>query len=743
MATPRLQSMRSIVRSRLEPFVVIIISGFVVLFLNLILQHNALWSSQSAYLYSVGWIFLIVLASAIIFEFLFAIVRFVGAIFVRGGHVWSLSVPALTVFFLLIEPLLSLTVSPQETAVSWFEAVMLQMSLLSFTEWSIVIVAAISVFAIIVTLPVFYGLNSSFLLAATIVSRLLLLPVQSLLFSNPASFSILQFLGFVAVVVGFSILFYFYFQIRRRVGLSPFYERFKISNLAIVLTLIMIVSCCIALLVLAQATSNYRIQMIITYVTVIAAVLIMLLLYLLILKYEAKTNRSIRIRYSHAFIVLVLLIASGITALIRNYEAAYIFFARPAIAGNLFEQLSLLTDTDHDGNSRWPGKDPDDTNAAIRIEASADVSADLSEIEPIGYTMLNHTLLTFVIDGDLIENPIYSNDTSKTHSAIIVRPPQSEAADSIGLQSALQTSNQPERTLRSWFQGLTSLEEINETTRRSLLSIAAEDGYRTLCFGNDDGSGYFSHQHRSKLDAGCQVFETIETTGDTTTTTNDFQSCLSDSITKANSLASQYAEKHTFLWLHIDTRRCNDKSNMQSADQKRDAIASLIQLIQSPASPYHSISGFSHKYLSLILETGYLPRYSIATYDTTRQSHTSALVFSPSLSSHLLLFRWYFTELFEAHKDHDHPSLSALRKAEKLHQAGAATDLNNWIFLHSANQADKVDILSIGKSSNRLPSSILYYDSRQRQLRYSHGIWNRTVFFDDAIRRSIQSNTDE
>jgi hypothetical protein len=76
-----------------------------------------------------------------------------------------------------------------------------------------------------------------------------------------------------------------------------------------------------------------------------------------------------------------------------------------------------------------------------------------------------------------------------------------------------------------------------------------------------------------------------------------------------------------------------------------------------------------------------------------------------------------------------------LRNAEAIYQKNGAADMNGWVFLQEdPDESIRWFRQTIGLQSDeehRLPAMMLYYDARRRRLIYSHGMWNRTVEFEE------------
>jgi hypothetical protein len=705
---PPIREILPLVRWRVEPFAILLLAFAFLYYVNVLVYGDSSRLSAGALLYAAGWNFLLALFLAFLFELSYAAIRIAGSLFLRTGRLWTYSVPALSVFFVIVEPIF--------TSGRILDVILKDHGIVSSIYLTMLMILSVLIFLLLVYLPVFHGLNAAFLLASILLSRLLLLPLQNLFFPHPADFSIGLFLLFSVLAISLAFLFYLYLQTRRRTGLSPHYERFDAGFSWFVVPLILIVCSGFGLVYLREKQRLFHPLLDIFYLNLIASLSIALIFLYSLLRYEARNGKPFRLPALWFSVFLLMVCVSTLMGLVRSYQPDYAFFARKTAAGQFLELISVLADRDRDGNSFWPGQDADDSNPGIRREGRGEYRYNRLDLRPEGYPSVDRILITFVIEGSVLDNPLYATEPNVKLSA-----PE-------GWPYWMQPSNQPERSLRALFQGLTSYEEVNGVERRSLLSMAAEDGYRTLCFGFDDGSNYFRHDHPARLDAGCQVFEALPIPQ-----SDQLETCMSDSLQAAEKLIAQYREKHTFVWLHLDARRCG-KSRLTFAERFQ-AIMQILTGLHSPQSSYPFLSDPSRRMLGVIMETGYLPRFYVRARDEFWRAERGAMLYGEILSGHLFFLRWYFADMLEGTSGNEKGPAVVLRNAEAIYQKNGAADMNGWVFLQEdPDESIRWFRQTIGLQSDeehRLPAMMLYYDARRRRLIYSHGMWNRTVEFEE------------
>ncbi len=710
--TPRIRDLLRLLGWRVEPFAILLVAFFSVFCLNILVHGDPPYLSTAALLYAAGWHFLLALFLTLTLELTYATVRAVGSLFQRTGRLWLYSVPALSVFFLIVEPLFS--------SGDILQTILHGSGMMSSVYLTVLMFLSVAVFLLLVFLPVFHGLNAAFLLASILLSRLLLLPLQHLFFPQPADLSLQPFLSFVAISFALASLLYLYLQTRRRTALSPYYERFTPGPAWFLAMLPVLLLSGVGFLFIKTGMRIFHPLLDVFYLNLTASISIALLFLFAVLRWESSKKAALRLPELTFLSVLVLLFATTLSLLVRTYEPEHVFFARKTPAGRFLDLISVLADRDRDGNSFWPGQDPDDANPGIRRESKGEANQSLT-LKPSGVPGVDRILITAVIDGAVPHNPVYAIQQDDSTGA----EPGLQKSAPKELQFWMQPSNRPERSLRALLRGLSSFEEARGFERRTILSYAAEDGYRTLCFGMDDGSDYFTHEHPARLDSGCQVFEPLPVPE-----TDNLQDCMHRSLQTAETLIQKYREKHTFVWIHLDTRRCPQEPSL-SATEQRDTVLQVFEDLHSPSRDYPFLSDPRRRMLGVALETGYLPYFYVSAQDEFWRASSGAILYSQILSGHLFFLRWYFVDMLEKGPQSEDGPATVLRRAEKEFQRNGAGDLNGWVFLHEAPDEDVRwfrDVLGI-QGVQRLPALLLYYDARRRRLIYSHGMWNRTIEF--------------
>ncbi|MBW7857107.1 MAG: hypothetical protein H3C43_02120 [Leptonema sp. (in: Bacteria)] len=689
---PTAKNLIKFVKLRLDSFVVVILCFMITGWLNLYLNQDSSRWSLNGFFYFSGLCFLISVIFGLWLELTYLVVKPIGALLLRSGKLWVYSVPAISVFLLIVEPALQMT---SIHFLYWQ----------SLEGWQFILLAlfVVALFLLLLVLPIFHGLNSAFLVVSILMSRVVFVPLQNIVFE---SLSVNLFILFIILNLILSLLLYSFFQTRRRIGLSPHYERFRPNLYWFFVFGVSIVLLLLLLLIWPNGFLHPLLDTL--YISLGFSISLSIFGLLTILYFESFSRHWLRLPVGKLSLILLLLVFSTIIYIIRSYKPDYIFFSRNTSVGQVLELLTVLVDRDNDGNSWWPGQDPDDSNQGIRREAKGEYKNRSLDLTPIGFVQgVDQILVTFVIPGIIEENPIYLKN-------------QDWANDLPYLAHRwLQPSNRPERSLRALLQGLTSLEEVHQLSRRSLFSFAADDGYRTICLGLDYGQPYFHSGHWTKLDSGCQVFEPLSLPQ--VEAEPQFESCIELALIEAERLIAKYQEPNNFVWLHIDTRQC--KTNLDLSTRRQLVIDKIEQLRTFKAElPF--LTNQNRRMLSLILETGFLPYF----YAEERNKNDSAL-FNEVLSSHLFLMRWYFAGILSQPNSESFAATQVLRKAENEYQAAGSNDLNNWVFLQEEpNQHIGWFRDVVGLSTQpRLPATLLHYDPRRRRLVYSHGIWNTQI----------------
>lgn len=169
-----------------------------------------------------------------------------------------------------------------------------------------------------------------------------------------------------------------------------------------------------------------------------------------------------------------------------------------SVAGRIILNAGVLLDRDYDGNSSWPGADPDDNDPCIRRD---------------GYNRCRRTVR-------------FEPDPA-TDKLLLVT--QFSVMRSAGEQTIFAPSDDPAEALVSIIRAVDGAGALAPTGEPALARIA-EAGYRTVCaFASD-------RKYPAVVTHGCQVFLNAES----------FESALA--------AVKKYEEKKTFVWIHSDER---------------------------------------------------------------------------------------------------------------------------------------------------------------------------------------------
>ena len=175
-------------------------------------------------------------------------------------------------------------------------------------------------------------------------------------------------------------------------------------------------------------------------------------------------------------------------------------------------------DRDGDGNSLWPGMDPDDDDPCVQALLSPCRKPEsLNVFFPWKKGEESLTLSLFTVDGPA--GSLQLPDTPFTGKTLLVSSLPDEA-----LMHLIRLEHVPLL--------------IGVERRDSIFSHFAMDNFRTICTGTDGGEGFFRPGNKFNLDRGCQIFQAlpeIETRR---------------IPTKASLLFRRYREKKSVFWFH-------------------------------------------------------------------------------------------------------------------------------------------------------------------------------------------------
>lgn len=448
------------------------------------------------------------LVYAILFQVLFFVIRLGAALLSHGRSLISKITPGLAVFALLGEPLL-------RQAGLYFEST--QPALLSGgVLWAIAppaLLLSLAIGAVLIYLsPAFRGYNAIFVLIAAAFARLVLFPF------DPAPGAT----GFLIYELTLLLTAFFIFinlQIRYRLHLWPNYESVEVPERFVHIggTIALV---CAGLYVAVESPWFYSrlstgsperaVYFIPTAVWFVCAAQWTLTTWLLdrgrlvSLARQKERIQAALLRSLSIAIVGLLAVLFVVTAFPRDGLAR--ISATHSASSELLYLAGVLLDRDGDGNSLWPGQDPDDGDPCVRADlhrgcATASRSNDERD------SALAPT-------AAILHNPAAPGIPRLAAANIILLSwvtPESaipETTPAIPLHFA---ANRPEYALRTMLNDTDGIDEpATGTEVISLPSRLARRGFRTICAGRAIGQNYYRTGHAAHLDAGCQVFQPLE-----------------------------------------------------------------------------------------------------------------------------------------------------------------------------------------------------------------------------------------
>ena len=484
----------------------------------------------------------LIISAAFIYAFVFNIVflgsRTLGALLERLDRLWRGAVPGFVIFLILGQP-------ASENIFAYTGAFHPAFSI-PLTVLFLILSMGLAVFALYF-FPIFQGLNSTFLLLAALLTRLLYLPLTPI-YPGAGLFQFL--LQEITLTISFAVV-YALFQIRYKQHLSPLHEPYFVPRkfqIAGGLLLIPGVLCLLLagnfpeLPIFAGFYPDELIRM--DQVYFLGALLFLAPLHwsftaLWLNSGYDKKNVAFRFEASgphRVFLGFILFTLAGVLHLAENppgtEESNYIH-KRGVFSYEILLAGSILLDRDRDGNSFWPGGDPDDQNSCInRIYNSA---CSLAEAKP------DRKLVSIKEDGKKKKGPAQINLI--TLSGFKWRPDLFAAQTKPNFRGVhaevfAPSADTPDN-LRGILMGLNGLELTGGKTAPSLPGIYSRRGYRSICGGYDAGENYLKPGHSARLDAGCQIFIQGEFKDDFRSTANLMMRKLKD-----------YGEKRNFFWIH-------------------------------------------------------------------------------------------------------------------------------------------------------------------------------------------------
>ena len=470
---------------------------------------------------------LFLLFAGLILEIYFQLVRIPGALLLRVEHFWNFASPGICIFLLTAEPL-----------IRWSGLISEGPVLPELAVHSVLLSAALIAFlALIFIFPLFRGMNATFLLAAVLGARFLLLPASVVPDSGFEKYATFTLYSLVL-----SLLIFLFLQSRRRLALSPEYETFPVPYG---------MSYFAFFLIPGMVALHFAIET--WYPPFPGEIPSLLCIFLavhwwvsgLMLSRDAEGKESSNIA---AILLLPLLVGQFILlSYVLNNGSLSRAALKSSLTGEALTFFAAFLDRDRDGNSSYPGDDPDDSNPSIR--------ADFISIEE------KNTLRS---PADDIENPetqdrIRIEKVDGQRLLTLVLPERAFVSRPQIAALSVLSSNEISWAVRNLLHGT---DPVARTENRSLLSEFVDRGFRTICTGNGD---YFNHTHPSRLDEGCQILEPVSIpfgdseSGEDRRPTGGLDPTDLDAalgfLRDSRTLFKKYKEDRFFLWLHADLRK--------------------------------------------------------------------------------------------------------------------------------------------------------------------------------------------
>lgn len=454
---------------------------------------------------------------ALAFQLLFVAVRAFAALLSRGHRFLSSVTPGVVIFFIVVEPLLAYATAA--TGLFWGLS---PFALLASIGSGLLLVAVS---------PVFRGYNASFLLASALTARVILFPV-----AVPENITALLIYEFTLLLSCFFV--FITLQLRYRLQLWPNYENFEIPERFVQIGAVIAIVCA-ALFLLTEWNNSFFIP---TAAWLVCAVQWTVTAWLLergrIVSLEQQSRSAEKASVQTLAIISSGLVAALLALLVFPQSHLERVQAASSVSAELLDLSGIILDSDRDGNSRWPGGDPNDRNDCIRADfrhrcADARPTTTQIETQAVVYNprvprrpqpaAANSILITWVSDG--------------------IRMPSEFEATPIVLPA-----NQPVPALRAIFHNADGVGQSpagpEAGSDAGLISRLARRGVRTVCAGRTTGPQYFRSDSPAGLDRGCQIFQSLAA---------ESEANINRTVLEALFVFERYREATpNFLWIHYD-----------------------------------------------------------------------------------------------------------------------------------------------------------------------------------------------
>ncbi len=555
------------------------------------------------------------------FNVFFSFVRLLAAALSHLERFLPRITPGLAVFALIGQPALLLVDAPVPQ-LAGFETP-LKLALLFALSFGL---GALLIYFI----PIFEGYNSVFALAAALLARLVhsnLSPIDD------GRTNLIYFVIFEIHLFTTAFLFFIVIQARYRLHLSPNYERIEIPNSFFLPAIALCLLLWIALLIASASISewfgatadvgasaalvvdaarpflarksagaaNFEFPLALYFLCAVHWTAIGYSLRRQRLITLDRQNRLVRNSMFQAAGFLFALLLSFLYVLLNPFAPQAL--GRVTTAGGAASEIvsaaGALLDGDRDGNSLWPGADPDDANPCVRADLNGRCTIEENASAPTPRRLEGAARYSGALNRELSAR---GNLTLVTLTG--VRPPQTwpqnASTDRPQIFPIALATDRGEHSLRALLQGLDGVDEFRGVRNSSLISELSRIGYRTICTGVDRGRAYFDTRHNLRLDAGCQIFETPnleeEPEREGLTVGADAPEIVSpralesvsltETARRALALYDSYKEKNNFLWMHYNGE-ADDGEVLRALQDLRDPGPLAVVFIPE----YNSLRG--------------------------------------------------------------------------------------------------------------------------------------------------------
>jgi hypothetical protein len=462
------------------------------------------------------------LVYALLFQLLFFVVRMTAAVLSHGQKLIGRITPGVAVFLLAGEPLL------RQAGVYFGSPDPAAGLLWALAPPAILISLAVGV-ALIYVSPAFRGYNATFALVSAVVARIVLFPV------DPGA-SAAGFLIYELTLLLTAFFVFITIQIRYRLHLWPNYEAIVVPDRFVRIGGVIAVFCALLYVAVelpwftARTAQNrlegkegagYFIPTAVWFVCALQWTLTAWLLdrgRLVSLNQQKERVQAAVLRSLTIAIVALSAVLFALTGFPRAGLAR--ITAAHSTGGELLYLTGMLLDRDRDGNSLWPGRDPDDRDPCVRADFQRSCAKR-----------------TKSSGGDALQGQDPAPAVAVLHNPGAPRIPRPAAGNVILLTwvtEKLQIPDEPppipvyfaanraEFALRALLRNTDGIGESDSSGSAklegnsppgeaiALPSKLARSGYRTICTGRAPERDYYRTGHAAHLDAGCQVFQPLD-----------------------------------------------------------------------------------------------------------------------------------------------------------------------------------------------------------------------------------------